>query len=77
MLVQMVTEGERPSILAMLTCGMWNPWTQVADHVLVQMVTEGERPEIPDNVPADFADLIRRCWHQACLPPLRYLIITD
>jgi serine/threonine protein kinase len=40
-------------------------WGNEFTEAIVSMVAAGKRPDIPDDVPAEFATLIRACWHPA------------
>lgn len=39
------------------------PWVEVTDeHSLLEAVTSGARPSIPEDAPADLAQLAQACW---------------
>jgi len=38
------------------------PWANIPIWDIPTRVIHGKRPQIPDNIPKDYADIIRKCW---------------
>ena len=48
-------------LLELVSCEI--PYAETTDNwIVLRQIIEGARPRIPDEVPGQFAEMIRRCW---------------
>lgn len=53
------------------------PWGNIKNEfVLINKITKGDRPPIPENLPKQIADFIKKCWQQSPKerPPFKKIV---